>query len=156
MMCPRCQRVLVRETRGDVPVDACRSCGGTWFDRGELEAELARHPSSEAPPAPAGKPPPPRWLRCPVCDTPMTPRNYERFSGVVLDFCTAHGVWADAGEVERARAFLAAGGRERRARKEAEERRLAASVERATRRDVSARGEATSVWMDVALFLGLP
>lgn len=155
MMCPRCQRSLSRETRGDVPVEACRACGGTWFDRGELEAELARHPATAETPAPAPKPQPTRWLKCPVCDAPMTPRNYERFSGVVLDFCTAHGVWADAGEVEKARSFLAGGGKERRSRKESEEKRLAASAERVGR-DVSTRTEATSVWMDVALFLGIP
>lgn len=40
MDCPRCKSLLTNETIKDIhasiEVDVCNSCGGTWFDKGEL------------------------------------------------------------------------------------------------------------------------
>lgn len=48
MICPRCETPsLVAHQRGGMEVDVCRTCGGVWLDRGELE-RLAL-----TPPAPA-------------------------------------------------------------------------------------------------------
>lgn len=53
---------------------------------------------------------PPAYLKCPSCPTLMTPRNYGRVSGVIVDVCTKHGTWFDAGELTRALDWVAKGG----------------------------------------------
>jgi uncharacterized protein len=40
MKCPKCGSDLHSERIHDVAVDRCASCGGTFFDRGELETLL--------------------------------------------------------------------------------------------------------------------
>ncbi len=35
---------------------------------------------------------------CPICKTPMQKRTIPQ--GLVIDFCDAHGVWLDVGELE--------------------------------------------------------
>jgi Zn-finger nucleic acid-binding protein len=55
----------------------------------------------------------------------MNRKNFGESSGIVVDVCTRHGVWFDAGELPRVLAFVQAGGLERaRLRKESEEKRL--------------------------------
>ncbi len=122
--CPRCQTTLVSGTRAGVLVDICPACGGVWLDHGELEAAAAEPGESGAPVRDVA------YLKCPQCRTIMTRKNYERFSGVMVDTCPRHGTWTDRGELDRIRSFREAGGLARREAKEAEERRLAASVER--------------------------
>jgi hypothetical protein len=40
MKCPKCGADLAEEKIHDVAVDRCGSCGGVYFDRGELETLL--------------------------------------------------------------------------------------------------------------------
>lgn len=118
--CPGCGGALVVKSHEPVEIDECTACGGMWLDDGELEL-LAPRPTLERihlqtiarrlaemrqPPAPVV------YRRCPRCDQSMNRVNFGRVSGVVIDLCTAHGVWLDAGELERIRAFMAAGGME--------------------------------------------
>ena len=42
---------------------------------------------------------PAKTVECPICGTPMQKRVVN--DGVELDFCDWHGVWLDAGELER-------------------------------------------------------
>lgn len=44
------------------------------------------------------------------CGALMNRRNYGRSSGVILDLCSRHGVWFDAGELERLLAWVREGG----------------------------------------------
>jgi Zn-finger nucleic acid-binding protein len=37
MKCPDCEAALQIKRVGTVEIDECRSCGGQWFDEGELE-----------------------------------------------------------------------------------------------------------------------
>lgn len=37
MRCPKCGMELQAVKFGDIEVDRCFSCGGTWLDQGELE-----------------------------------------------------------------------------------------------------------------------
>jgi Zn-finger nucleic acid-binding protein len=46
MKCPNCSGSLVEKDLGQVPVDICQGCGGTWFDRTEME-RYAKSVSSE-------------------------------------------------------------------------------------------------------------
>lgn len=43
----------------------------------------------------------------------MNRKNFGRISGVMIDKCGRHGVWLDAGELEKIRHFIADGGMER-------------------------------------------
>jgi len=151
--CPRCAQPLASANHAGVAVDVCATCGGTWLDRGELESVLSR-PESAARGERAAPfvEPTTRYLACPRCGDLMTRRQYERYSGVVLDYCNAHGVWADRGEIERVRAFRDGGGIEHREEREAEDKALQRSVERFGR-DTSARAEVGSHWIDVAFTL---
>ncbi|MBM4367809.1 MAG: zf-TFIIB domain-containing protein [Deltaproteobacteria bacterium] len=150
--CPRCKRPLAAADLGGTTVDACAGCGGTWLDRGELEAVAARPAAASETAASPFVETAVKYLPCPRCRQLMTRRQYERFSGVVLDYCGAHGVWADRGEIERVQAFLQAGGVERRARREEEERKLARSVERYGT-DRGAGADTSHGWVDVALWV---
>lgn len=131
--CPRCKEGLVAAERGGLVLDTCTGCGGVWLDRGELERAVTAPPGTWAAGTPMDVTHEVRYLACPVCGALMTRRVYEARSGVVLDHCGAHGVWADRGELDRARAFVAGGGIERRKVADAERRRLDASTRRAGR-----------------------
>lgn len=129
-------------------VDACEGCGGRWFDRGELESCLvavrARGGTADEVPPPTHLSPP-RYLKCPVCDTVMTPRNYERASGVLVDVCGPHGAWLDDGERERLEAWV----QSRRARRLAERASERARDESRTASwgtDMSARATVQADW----------
>ena len=127
--CPRCQQPMERHAEDSVVVDRCGRCGGTWFDRGELEANLARETAPPPAPRPDRRHGPGFtlddaavvYLSCPRCGQPMTRRNYGRVSGVMTDVCGYHGVFLDAGELERIRAFRAAGGEAVAAAREAQD-----------------------------------
>jgi Zn-finger nucleic acid-binding protein len=43
----------------------------------------------------------------------MNRKNFRRISGVIIDECGRHGVWLDAGELEKIRHFIADGGLDR-------------------------------------------
>lgn len=84
--CPRCtdQRLALDGHRW-----ACARCGGTFVETAALEdmvAEMVQRPWRL--PAPSG---PPGSLGCPVCGTQLL--GGER--------CTEHGLWFDAGGLER-------------------------------------------------------
>ena len=42
---------------------------------------------------------PPKAINCPVCGAPLQKRIVT--NGVEIDFCDWHGLWLDAGELER-------------------------------------------------------
>jgi Zn-finger nucleic acid-binding protein len=53
-------------------------------------------PSSKAPPIDLAAP-----VHCPTCEGDMERLEFAAISGVVIDVCPDHGVWLDAGELER-------------------------------------------------------
>ena len=111
--CPRCGATMKQEIVDGLELDLCQACGGTWYDRGELEQHLA----ATTPTADDGDAPPDReftreadrmdtrYLKCPVCTSPMTRKNWGRLSGVIVDICGPHGLFLDPGELERIRDF---------------------------------------------------
>lgn len=85
-------------------VEKCESCGGHWFDRGELERieniveptliDFNRLPSKKKQLIP---------LYCPDCeDHPMMQKTeHTRDHHVIMDFCPeCNGIWLDGGELE--------------------------------------------------------
>jgi len=103
LRCPRCSEVLSRKRVADVELDGCRSCGGSFFDAGELTT-IARDPqnllavdAAFRAMQPALKPQ--STNACPRCQTPMTAFEQPSLPGIELDACkTCKGIWLDGGE----------------------------------------------------------
>jgi Zn-finger nucleic acid-binding protein len=51
------------------------------------------------------------YRKCPICAKVMNRTNFGRRSGVVTDQCHGHGVWLDAGELQRLVEWKNAGGK---------------------------------------------
>lgn len=65
-------------------------------------------------PIPHDEPPPNRrYVPCPRCRELMTPMQFSRRSGVIIDICRSHGVWFDRDELRRIIEFIRAGGLDR-------------------------------------------
>lgn len=100
MKCPKCLKIDCEKINADgVVVDRCKSCGGIWFDGGELYslvekgkyyAEFFREPieitanSIELP------------LKCPKCGVAM--KKVKKLN-IIIDVCPdCKSVWTDKGE----------------------------------------------------------
>jgi Zn-finger nucleic acid-binding protein len=122
LACPACggEDELVVRGVGGVWVRECGKCNGLWVpgDRFEslvqraLEASRKRSEMGVAVPAPKRQSVDPkfRYRKCPACQGAMQRKNYGKRSGVILDWCGAHGTWLDADELEQIAAFIASGG----------------------------------------------
>lgn len=108
MDCPRCENKLQKESVRDfgttIEIDYCASCGGAWFDEGELSRfekivepvfwELKKVPSASEQM---------KELCCPTCeDKPvLEKRIHDRDDKVIFDYCpSCKGIWLDKGELE--------------------------------------------------------
>ena len=50
-----------------------------------------------------------RYLKCPFCANPMNRKNWGRLSGIIVDVCGPHGIFVDAGELDKIRDFETSG-----------------------------------------------
>jgi Zn-finger nucleic acid-binding protein len=120
--CPACGEDLEAYDHEGVELDRCLAGHGVWLDRGELQkvvrSERAPRTGEEQREAVeaadrdasgrnvveeiAG----PRRA-CPVCRAEMDLTEYAG-SGVAIDECRIHGIWLDAGELERIEAYAEA------------------------------------------------
>ena len=94
------------QTNGQLTVDVCRGCGGTWYDRGELRQQLGAGPPVASAPV-AASPQQPRvetTRTCPKCTAAMAKSKYR--GGVIIDICSAHGAFLDPGEIEQIAAAM--------------------------------------------------
>ncbi len=102
MLCPKCRQATLAEMQvGDVRtvVDQCRSCGGIWFDRKELEVIMDLAARDLTIPASAEI-----TKRC-------CPRDFEKLltfrypqTEVMVDMCRrCDGLWLDGGELTEIR-----------------------------------------------------
>jgi Zn-finger nucleic acid-binding protein len=139
LLCPRCEINLTESVYGDLAIDECFACGGTWFDDKELQAFAARFRKrkEEAEGPPLGEhverftlDAKVQYLKCPRCQQMMGRKNFGRISGVIIDRCGDHGYWLDGSEVEKIVAFIQTGGLvEEQKRRVADLKREAASAE---------------------------
>lgn len=111
--CPDCSVDMVIESVGDIKLDVCSLCAGTWFDPEELRILLARDPlaldmlEDKAVPSVEQKPAGPSWRRCPDCQLPLEEYHYLYTSPVVLNTCRdCGGVWVEDGELDRMHEWL--------------------------------------------------
>lgn len=118
LACPSCQATFRAFGAGSGRLCECGRCGGQFVEHALLNDLLERRELHRAVPRalpPRGNPAgaPVRYLECPVCSAHMNRKNFGDTSGIVVDVCTKHGVWFDAGELPRILEFVQAGGLER-------------------------------------------
>lgn len=109
--CPRCGSGLTPRVFGSVTIDECDSCGGHWYDAGEL-ARIRELSPAERPHDRPGVAP--RWvdskhdaMQCPRCRKGLQNERYAYSSDLVLDRCpTCNGMWVDSGELDRMDALI--------------------------------------------------
>lgn len=113
--CPRCKIALKTYDYRNNDAEICPQCNGIWLDRQEfnyLTSERDIYQDQELPKSyhrPALQKET-AYLPCVRCGTPMTKKNFQEISGVMIDICGDHGIWLDAGEMESIRSFIANGG----------------------------------------------
>jgi Zn-finger nucleic acid-binding protein len=126
--CPHCKVPLVIQVHAGDEYDFCRQCGGLWLDKiefqkatrpsdvyrkEELKSEFLRGPVREQT----------EYIPCVRCGNLMNRKNFRRISGVLIDECGKHGVWLDAGELEKIQHFIADGGLDKSQDREIEQTR---------------------------------
>jgi Zn-finger nucleic acid-binding protein len=120
LRCPRCRVELIRVEAGPAVLHECRQCSGTWVNPAEFQDICTRQEEQEAvlafstekPSAsdsaalPSGR----AYVPCAVCGKLMNRVNFAGCSGVILDWCRAHGSWFDPNELRQVVAFIRSGG----------------------------------------------
>jgi Zn-finger nucleic acid-binding protein len=140
-VCPRCQTALTIHIHNKEEYDLCQGCGGMWLDRDEFH--LATREFTVFRDGDKGQyfrdslKDTLEYVPCVRCGKVMNRKNFGRISGVVIDECARHGVWLDAGELEKIRHFIADGGLDRARDREIEKTRTELK-ELATRVDQTA------------------
>lgn len=111
--CPDCSAEMHIETVGNIKLDVCITCAGTWFDPSELRALLARDLlalemlEDKAIRSVEQQTAGPSLRHCPACEFPLEQYHYLYTSPVVLDTCTeCGGMWVEDGELSRMHAWL--------------------------------------------------
>jgi Zn-finger nucleic acid-binding protein len=114
-ICPRCKLPLKLHLSNNEKYNICDKCGGFWLDRGEFhlltreydvykneddKGQYFQEPSKDT----IG------YIPCVRCGKLMIKKNFAKISGVIIDECGRHGVWLDAGELEKIRHFIMDGG----------------------------------------------
>lgn len=122
-LCPACsvnmRRLKVLES---VIIDRCDSCMGLFFLPSQLEALIDgaiqnvydvdfRRLESIIEEEGVKPERAQRYIKCPDCDKVMNRYQFGARSGVVIDRCSQHGVWLDAGELGQILKWAKAGGR---------------------------------------------
>ncbi len=123
LACPCCARPMQARGIVGLGVHECLLCHGLWVQGESFDALVARAIESWKARTESGEPVLPRercrrratfpdkvvYRRCPVCDSPMSRKNFGRVSGVIVDWCGAHGTWLDADELEAIADFILSG-----------------------------------------------
>lgn len=126
--CPRCAVDLARIAPGGRTMQECTSCGGLWVGKDTLQEICTDQERQEAvmtfefaPGTITGSTGQKRvYIPCPECGKLMNRSNFAACSGVVIDWCKAHGSWFDRNELRQIVSFIRGGGlRKARAREQA-------------------------------------
>ncbi len=113
--CPRCRVLLHGRKVGEFSVMVCDSCLGMFIphETFEMMQDTSDRAIEQFRGLPRGRlklDDTIRYVRCPVCRQMMNRTNFGRISGVIVDTCRDHGIWFDAGEMEKIMDFIAKGG----------------------------------------------
>ncbi|HSW40033.1 MAG TPA: zf-TFIIB domain-containing protein [Acidobacteriota bacterium] len=167
--CPRCNVDFLLLKVGEQTLSECPACGGLWADHDTLREICNRQEEQQAvmefdpQPAPAMDAAVSSkrvYIPCPRCNKLMNRRQFAGCSGVIVDWCKAHGTWFDRDELRRIVQFILDGGlskaRERekaqieQARRNLQDERR--NLERLTRRAPEAGYPASGESLDPDLF----
>lgn len=110
MVCPRCKKSLTSETREGEKILVCKSCGGMWLHRHQLnnllkesggDVELCSfdtHPHSDKR----------HVINCRECrDVKMKKINFLDYSDIVMDYCPSCGsLWLDKNELANMHKYI--------------------------------------------------
>ena len=152
--CPGCAGDLRRVDVGRTILLECGDCDGAWLDAAPFEALCADEEAQSAvlhryagrgQVAKAAV----KYRKCVRCGKMMNRINFARLSGTIVDVCSGHGTFLDAGELHQIVSFIRAGGmdlaRKRQLDELREERqRLESAETRVRAREAS--GTHTSGW----------
>jgi len=116
--CPACDSTLEIQAGYDHPLYACPQCGGLWMDHDSFQLVCDRierqtleqgykFPDAKAAVAEKSRR---AYIRCPECGVIMTPKNFAKCSGIIIDCCRKHGNWFDWQELHQVAAFIQKGG----------------------------------------------
>ncbi|HBH60957.1 MAG TPA: hypothetical protein DDX85_04285 [Nitrospiraceae bacterium] len=113
--CPRCRIALKILVSDGEEYDICPQCGGLWLDRDEFhratrERDVYKKVDIKGEYRKTPVRGPVEYIPCVRCGKLMNRGNFGKISGVILDRCDKHGVWLDAGELEKIQHFIADGG----------------------------------------------
>jgi Zn-finger nucleic acid-binding protein len=131
--CPRCVSPLeLTAEASHARTHECPRCGGIFVSRDALadilcRAEIGGSVAESPPRRSAAVLDEVRYLPCPQCHTTMNRANFGKISGIIVDVCSKHGTWFDAGELTRAIVFAANGGLERSRARAQEEKKADAA-----------------------------
>lgn len=100
MNCAKCDGLLQTNILEGVEIDQCQQCGGIWLDLGEL-SQLREHKNLSVNQSTHNiqdnKP-----ANCPKGHGSMIRVHDLNRPNIVLDSCSVcHGLWLDAGELEK-------------------------------------------------------
>ena len=122
MDCPKCvgklQRTEIRQTVAhempelagvgttyELQVDKCFSCGGVWFDKGELDKYLTDQITIIDSPALGGgldRELDQKAGKCPRCGVVMKKTPAPNLPDMTIDACSqCQGIWLDSTEIDR-------------------------------------------------------
>jgi Zn-finger nucleic acid-binding protein len=112
MECPNCAGHLATLELVDIEVDYCFSCRGIWLDTGEIERLMRLsggqdHLLKAATPGDIRE----KKRKCPVCRRTMEKEFIGKAERILIDRCSAHGMWTDAGELHKILALSRTGHR---------------------------------------------
>jgi len=118
LKCPACESALEVQEDYDHPLYACPQCGGLWMDHDSFQLVCDRverkalDQGYKFPDAKASSTGKNRraYIRCPECGVIMTPKNFARCSGIIIDCCQKHGNWFDWQELHQVVIFIQKGG----------------------------------------------
>jgi Zn-finger nucleic acid-binding protein len=118
--CPRCNVSFILVKASEKMLNECPACGGLWLDndtlqeictnREQQQAVMGFNPeltiSASTPADPIKR----TYIPCPVCKKLMNRRQFSTGSGVIVDWCKAHGTWFDRNELRQIAQFILDGG----------------------------------------------
>jgi len=110
MVCPRCKKKLVEDVRENERLDVCRSCGGLWLHKDQLNSLLKESGGdveslSITETAEKDKYP---VIHCRHCTAvKMKKIHFLEYSDVVMDYCPSCGAfWLDKNELEKMHEYV--------------------------------------------------
>lgn len=135
LVCPAC-RIAFEQYAGDSgSLFDCTRCGAQFVEHALLKSLFERQAvytlQSRRNAERVSSREPVVYRPCPFCHTIMNRKNFGRSSGVVVDICSRHGVWFDAGELPRVIDFVRSGGLVRAEQAERVERQASRRAARA-------------------------